>query len=160
MGVYVDQYVGYVVEVTPILGEAIEKFGNNMRTLLGEDVFKEKYIDNEDVFRTIFDDGDDIPDALKKLRVKGHYGEEQPGPGDIELLRDGMNGNYNYLIYIKEVERYSNNEEEPSRYINEMLRQVPVPMEVIDKVGAVYEYLFHKKLDSKQIYLQQIAHFH
>lgn len=160
MGVYCDQYVGYVVEISPLMDDLINRLNSNMKQLLGEKEFHEKYIDDYDVFSIIFNDGVGIPEELRALKVKGHYADDEPGPEDIEILTDGMCGEYNYLILIKDVDRYSENEDEPSKYVNEMLRQVPVPQDVIDRMSAVYEYLFHKKLDPKWIYLQQIAHFH
>lgn len=78
----------------------------------------------------------------------------------ITLITDGLNANYVWLIYVKTVnyDFYDFTEDEAK---NEVLKQLPVPEDVQQKLRRCYEIIFNKRSEEsnkKNIYLQDIVH--
>lgn len=162
MGVYVDQYVGYFIDISEDEDGLIARTANSERQRLGSK-FDDKYIDDFDAFAECLIEGNNIPPELSALGFKPHYNhqdQDAAGYHDIEIVRDEMSGNYQYLVYIEDVDRYSDNESEPIEAVNAALRKTPVPDEVYNKLAKVYKYLFQKELDKSKVFMQQLAHFH
>ncbi len=162
MGVYVDQYVGYFIDISEDEDALIARIVESEKQRLGSK-FNDEYLYDFDAFEECLIEGNNIPAELSSLGFKPHYshnGKEAAGRHDIEIVRDGMSGNYQYLVYIEDVDRYSDNESEPLEAVNEALRKTPIPDEVFTKLAKVYKYLFRKELDKSKVFMQQLAHFH
>lgn len=137
MGMYVDQYVGYMVDVT----EEVDALGKDINDLL---------------WYTLFMDDNPMPKDLETLGVKATFADDSPNTGDIEVIFDSNSGRYAKIVLIESVDRYSDNESKPNDLVNEALKKTPVDKEKIEKLAKVYECLFKKPMQ-KEVYLQQFA---
>lgn len=143
MGVYVDKYVGYMIDIS-------------------EEIFKlrkENIEAFDELLDGIFYNEIAMLDKYKDAGFKCRYGDDTASKEDLELVYDGMNGDYAYIILIDTVDRYSNDESDIPELIKLALMKTPIPEEVTEKLSKAYNVLFDQKLD-KPIYLQMLNHWH
>jgi hypothetical protein len=139
MGVDVDKYFGYVIDIT----EQTSKLKS-----IGEDDFWEKYMDGENLSQELIDLGY-VADSYPKY----------PTANDITLIYDGMSGNYCKLIYIVTVERDSYDYSETNEELNKVLANVPVQDDIKEKMWEAYRLIFGDRL-CPNIKAEQFSHFH
>jgi len=135
MGVYVDKYFGYFMDVT------------------------EEYNKSKQLWDDYYDGKMDNPELIA-LKVVPYYSDIKQKEDDITLLYDGMCGEYSKLVLIKTVEKYSDDESEPNERANDMLKLVPIPPEIKERMEKVYKIVFGESQNCPTIYLMQFAHFH
>ena len=141
MGMYLDKYVGYVIDIEEEIQEVV-KDGR-------WDYFFETYII----------DDNPIPEDLKKLGLKTRYDEEGLGKGDAELLIDNVSGKFSYIIIIEQVERWADDYSVESPLVLEAMAKQSVSNEISDRIKEIYKILFGKETD-KNIYLTKVNHYH
>lgn len=141
MGMYLDKYVGYVMDIEEEIQEVV-KDGR-------WDYFFETYVI----------DDNPIPESLKKLGLKTRYDEEGLGKGDAELLIDNVSGKFSYIIIIEQVERWADDYSVESPLVLEAMAKQPVSSEISDRIKEIYKILFGKETD-KNIYLTKVNHYH
>ena len=101
-----------------------------------------------------------LPQELKDLGFRPYYTyPEYPDKDNIMLLYDGVMGKYAWLIYIVDIDYESDNESDPNETVNEMLKQVPVPSDIEEKMKKCYEIIFEKECKN-QIFFQEMSHWH
>lgn len=141
MGMYLDKYVGYVMDIEEEIQEVV-KDGR-------WDYFFETYVI----------DDNPIPESLKKLGLKTRYDEEGLEKGDAELLIDNVSGKFSYIIIIEQVERWADDYSVESPLVLEAMAKQPVSSEISDRIKEIYKILFGKETD-KSIYLTKVNHYH
>lgn len=145
MGMCCDQIKGYQMKV---LDEYLELW----KTSSHDDTVWERYISDEAYEK--------LPQELKDLGFRPYYTyPEYPDKDNIMLLYDGVMGKYAWLIYIVDIDYESDNESDPNETVNEMLKQIPVPSDIEEKMRKCYEIIFGKECKN-QIFFQEMSHWH
>lgn len=134
MGVYLDKYFGYMLDVT-------DEFNDELWN---------KYVDSST---------SDLCENLKEINFIPYYSREKQKVNDITLVYDGIDGDYCKLIFIKQIDRYCDDEFDVS-VENEFLKTLPIPCDVRKKLTKVYEIIFGKPNKKLEIHLMKLNHYH
>ena len=97
MGIYLDKYFGYMLDVTEEYSKLCDE--ND------DDILFDKYISCK---------LEQLDDNLKELGFVPYYFERKHREGDIVLIDDGMCGEYSKIVYVKQAEKYCNDESDVS----------------------------------------------
>jgi len=140
MGVYVDRITGYRMDVT-------KEFDEN-----DEERLWDKYIDENFLMKN----------SNKKLSEAGfipYHNTPRPGKDNITLVYDGMCGDYVWLVYIQDVDYYSDDQSDENKLVNDALKMVPVPDDVKKRMRECYKEIFKNEC-AKDIFMQEMCHWH
>lgn len=143
MGVYLDKFFGFMLDVT----EEYEKSLNEN----DDDIIFEKFISCN---------MEEINKDLKDLNYVPYYnGKKKPEKNDITLITDGMCGEYYKIIFINNFENYCSDEYD-SEEENKYLQTIPVPNDIVEKITNVYNIIFGKTNKQLDIKLMKFNHYH
>lgn len=142
MGIYLDKYFGYMLDVTEEYSKLCDE--ND------DDILFDKYISCK---------LEQLDDNLKELGFVPYYFERKHREGDIVLIDDGMCGEYSKIVYVKQAEKYCNDESDVS-IENEFFKILPIPDDIRNKILSVYEIIFGKPNKDLEIHLMKLNHYH
>lgn len=143
MGVYLDKYFGYMLDVT----EEYDKLCDEN----DDDILFENFISCN---------FDKLNKDLQELNFVPYYSvSRKHRQNDITMIYDGMCGEYCKLIFINQFERYCNDESDVNME-NKFLKTIAVPDDIRGKLTKVYEIIFGKTDKQLNIQLMKLNHYH